>query len=1201
MAAVAALGLMATPALVRPASGVGGTYDPYFATPTTIESFPGATNPRPFGVAVGDYDEDGDLDIVSGRVLGQVSLSRGNGDGTFGQQTQFPWKQTAFNAMAFAPADVNGDGHLDVVWGANATTSTGCTVSPIPSTGCPSSLTVTDGEVRAFLGNGNGTFAEQPYFVSGVRHNAGVLLADVGDDAGSLAAGDLDADGDVDLVVGSNQGVSLLLNTGGAFTTSSLSTAGIAWPATAAQNSPWGLALGDVDADGDLDLWVGDRAQYIYLLHNDGTGAFTLKDDNTRLPTRPTVYLAWNSAPPVGYTPSLASADFNGDGRDDLAMSFFSGAQTPATNVAHDGEVRLGVSTPTGHALSGAVADLGAVARGLSAADINADGAVDLVAGDYSALRALRQLPPLDSDADGVSDYVDNAPLVANAARLDLNTDGSFNAADQLDNDFDTVLGNPEDASTWVRLGDPIDPDDDNDGVPDDTDNCPLTANADQADRDLGSEALVRGDACDPLDDRDPDGDGVPTGPRPGDALYELARDASATWSKGDTHFVIRIDALGRFFQNEFTQLMTDAATLAPVEWEQKCWENYGPGDPPEQCGTGEGTAEQTLTLAGGKEVPISLVTIPRLLWTDPPVIDWVNDRNNSARFDLAQHATYHASNTGLGDWTSLSDRNFYSCELCGFTTQEGKELLQVGRDTLLGNYANRWLVDSGATPTSPRIDWSDAAIPLLSYSPPFNADDTNGRAAAAALGFRAYSSSIYEENSPIFTPEGSHFEQFDQFGMFHASADLQLDPPVTSNGAYDPQAYAQRLDNATQPGGLNTWLIEEVEWSGRPCNDDPRTGPNFTDVPATCTPDPSDTNRENNTVYQPRWDAWLQLLDHVRNYPGGVAMTMAEVALAKGFDNAPTVPNPDQADSDHDGIGDVVDDAALVAAEGLGLTRGTQGSLQATLTGQPGALSGQQVTFGFDADGDGTDETYTGTTDAQGVATALVTAVRPVGTASYTATWSDGVATATDTAQVAIGDVATLTLDAANPITGQATDSVVLGATLVDTDGVGIPGFQLTFTVGQASAVGTTDANGHATATVDLAGPAGAQGVTATFAGGGGYGPSSDTGAFQVSHEDTLLALSAEPALRNGVVLVATLTEDDGGVAGRTITFTTIQKVKGKQVTQVMGTALTDASGEARLAMPAKYLSGTERPVTATFAGGSTFLGSEGHATVSR
>ena len=45
-----------------------------------------------------------------------------------------------------------------------------------------------------------------------------------------------------------------------------------------------------------------------------------------------------------------------------------------------------------------------------------------------------------------------------------MNTDGAINYQDQLDNDFDTVLGNPEDQSTWQRLGDAADPDDDNDG-----------------------------------------------------------------------------------------------------------------------------------------------------------------------------------------------------------------------------------------------------------------------------------------------------------------------------------------------------------------------------------------------------------------------------------------------------------------------------------------------------------------------------------------------------------------------------------------------------------------------------------------------------------------------------------------------------------------------------------------------------------------
>ncbi|MGA8047166.1 MAG: hypothetical protein WCA30_12965, partial [Dermatophilaceae bacterium] len=594
--------------------------------------------------------------------------------------------------------------------------------------------------------------------------------------------------------------------------------------------------------------------------------------------------------------------------------------------------------------------------------------------------------------------------------------------------------------------------------------------------------------------------------------------------------------------------------------------------------------------LEGGREVSISLVTIPRLLWTDAPVIDWVNDRNSSPRLDLAMHATYHSSNTMLGDWKDDADRNFFSCELCGFTVEEGQQLLQVGKDTLLGNYDNDWLTDSGATSASPKIDWSDAAVPLISYAPPFNADDTNGRAAAAALGFRAYSSSVFEENSPIFTPEGSHFEQFDQFGMFHASADVELDPPDTVDNSYDREAYAQFLQDNTEPGGLNTWLIEEVEWSGRPCNDDPRVGPNFTDVPADCTADPNDTNRENNTVYQPRWDAWLQLLDHVSSYPGGVVMTMAEVALAKGYDNAPTVPNADQADTDHDGVGDVVDDAVITAADDLTLARGVEGALSASLTGPSGPLADQDVVFTFDTDGDSIEETFTGTTDSDGVASVAVTTDRPVGPASFSVTWTDGVVTVTDGAELSIGDASDLTLDPANPTTAQATDGVTLGALLTDSDGAGIPGVVVTFTVGQQTATGTTDSAGHASATVVVAGPAGTQTVGAEFQGGGGYGPSVTAGTIEVTPEDTVLTLTTEAAPRNGVVLVARLTEDGAALEGRTVTFTTPQKVKGQVVTEPIGTAETDANGEARLLIPPKYLSKTPRPMSADFSGDTTF-----------
>ncbi len=80
-----------------------------------------------------------------------------------------------------------------------------------------------------------------------------------------------------------------------------------------------------------------------------------------------------------------------------------------------------------------------------------------------------------DDDNDGVLDVDDNCPLVANTNQLDTDGDGFGNVCDS---------------------------DDDNDGIPDLDDNCPLTANADQADAD--EDGI--GDVC----DDDLDNDGVP-------------------------------------------------------------------------------------------------------------------------------------------------------------------------------------------------------------------------------------------------------------------------------------------------------------------------------------------------------------------------------------------------------------------------------------------------------------------------------------------------------------------------------------------------------------------------------------------------------------------------------------------------------------------------------------------------------------------
>src|SRR5688572_24612310 len=81
--------------------------DPVFASQATVADF-GATN-RPFGVAAGDFDNDGSRDLVVGRTTGNVAFVKGNGNGTFQSPVVYAWKQAFFNAWSFASADVNND------------------------------------------------------------------------------------------------------------------------------------------------------------------------------------------------------------------------------------------------------------------------------------------------------------------------------------------------------------------------------------------------------------------------------------------------------------------------------------------------------------------------------------------------------------------------------------------------------------------------------------------------------------------------------------------------------------------------------------------------------------------------------------------------------------------------------------------------------------------------------------------------------------------------------------------------------------------------------------------------------------------------------------------------------------------------------------------------------------------------------------
>jgi hypothetical protein len=233
----------------------------------------GSRTNEPSAVVTADFNGDGKLDLAVADSTGNVvSVLLGNGDGTFQTAKTF----AVISPYALAVADMNGDGIEDLL---------------VQAAGGGDDLSI-------YLGNGDGTFRlKAKYPVNGYPI--------------AVAAADLNGDGNTDVIVASSNGG---LRSAGFVATYFGNGDGtvIAGGHYSAGPSPWAVAAADLNGDGHVDIVVGsdnsanfNNPNTLYVLLNKGNGTFS--NDGTYQ----------TGAESIGVT----IADLNHDGKPDIVVS----------------------------------------------------------------------------------------------------------------------------------------------------------------------------------------------------------------------------------------------------------------------------------------------------------------------------------------------------------------------------------------------------------------------------------------------------------------------------------------------------------------------------------------------------------------------------------------------------------------------------------------------------------------------------------------------------------------------------------------------------------------------------------------------------------------------------------------------------------------------------------------------------------------
>jgi len=392
--------------------------DGTFANPVAITT--GATG----FMDVGDFNDDGFVDIAAPTGNGDVNVILNNGDGTFAAPVTFSFSNSIFDSSVVHTGDFDQDGDVDIAAaiGFSVTevfvlsNSGSADFSSIVSFTTLSSGGISDIDSGDMDGDGSlDLFVSKNFFQTSVDvlRNSGsgqfsaVAAVDMGTGPETVEVGDLDGDGDLDIAVSGNQGVtpaiSVAVNNGGTFSNGTV-TVGLG---SAVFDDD--LQIADFDLDGDNDILTIESDKTLQLYANDGTGNF------------PVSFQFTDSLGGTSIINDGIVGDFNSDGAPDVAVAR-DGASTALAVWLNQGLFSTSVTVPV--QLSAASSDTVTVdfstASGLASAGsdfISNSGTITFPPGSVTAnvIVGVRG----DAIAEGNEDFFINLTNPVNAVIAD--------------------------------------------------------------------------------------------------------------------------------------------------------------------------------------------------------------------------------------------------------------------------------------------------------------------------------------------------------------------------------------------------------------------------------------------------------------------------------------------------------------------------------------------------------------------------------------------------------------------------------------------------------------------------------------------------------------------------------------------------------------------------------------------------------------